>query len=188
MKKLLFMSLVLSTSVFAQRGVITSEQLSETEINNLKGTYSNIKGFDIIVDIEKPSGQIDLFEPTKYEVSIELDDYRANDRVYLSTGSPRINIKQDGTIIMGLAQDDCDNPGCDNTYTTMTFNKKRSGRYNLAVEVEIEQYIDPGDGYEEDELTDALCRDYLGDIWVRDASYEGYGLCTANAVYYMRKN
>ena len=89
---------------------------------------------------------------------------------------------------MGLTEDDCDNPGCDNTYTTMTFTKKRNGSYSLAVEVEIEQYIDPGDGYELEEITDEICEDYVGNIWIRNVSYEGYGMCSANAVYYLRKN
>lgn len=187
MKSMAFLSFILCTSVFANRGVITSDQLTETEINNLKGSYTNIKGFDIEVKIEKPTGQLDLFEPTKYEVEIDLDDYQAQDKVYLTTGTPYIDVEENGNVIMGLSDTDCDYPGCENTDTTLTFKKRSNGSYALTVEVEIEQYIDPGDGYEDDEIDDALCEEYLGTTWVRNVSYEGWGMCSGNATYFMNK-
>ena len=187
MKIAIIMSLLVSTLAWAERGTISSEKLTEAEIDNLKGVYTNSKGFSVEVKIEKPNGQLSLFEAEEYDVEVSLDEGSANYPVYFSYGSPYIDIDDKGNVSMGISADDCDNPGCENTRTELTFTKKRNGTYSLVVEVEIEQYIDPGDGYEDDEIDDEICESYLGDNWVTGISYEGYGMCSGFATYYMKK-
>lgn len=188
MKVFLISALLISTTTFAKRGEISSSDITAKEAKSLSGIYTNPEGFTITVNVEKPSGQLDLFRTKNYDVDIELSEMGSRRYVYFSEGTPYVTVNPDDSIEMSLRDDDCDNPGCENTYTDMTFKKKRNGTYSLVVEVQIEQNIDPGDGYEEDEITDEICEEYLStSAWVRNIGYEGYGLCTAEAVYFMKK-